>query len=461
MKYITDHFAFHAFWLSAIFLVFACGMIVGRYQFFPSQVLSAAEKGYGRLTASDKVDQPVFLRRNARDASRATVFCTSQACEGLTFVTRMAAGGVMSVNVMDLDGKCLHEWAVDWFKLWPDATHVPDQLVPKAKPGTMIHGAVLLEESGNLVFNFEYLGLLCLDFNGNVVWRLPYQTHHSITRADDGNLWVCGQKFRTTPLESLPNVNLPFREDMLLEVTPQGKIAHEWSIIDLLQKNDREGLIYLATVSPGSSELGGDIFHLNDVEPFPARLKEGFFKKGDILVSLRNINTVFVFNRENQKIKFTHTGSFVRQHDPDFVDGNTLSVFDNHPVAPGDGESHSRILLISATDQTVKTFYEGTPAHPFYTDIMGKHQWLPNGDLLLTEACYGRAIEISTKGEIVWEYNNYIEKGIVSAVEEATRLPPSYALLFTNSRLYAQALRSSKLHKQTSIAAKSNGGFQR
>ena len=43
--------------------------------------------------------------------------------------------------------------------------------------------------------------------------------------------------------------------------------------------------------------------NLNDVEPFPPTMEEGFFRQGDILVSLRNINTVFVFNRHSRKIK--------------------------------------------------------------------------------------------------------------------------------------------------------------
>ena len=131
---------------------------------------------------------------------------------------------------------------------------------------------------------------------------------------------------------------MPFREDTLLEVTPEGKIVHEWSIVDLLRKNGREGLLYLGSNQPMNPVARGDIFHLNDVEPFPSRLKEGFFKKGDVLVSLRNISTIFVFNRENGKIKFIHTGSFVWQHDPDFVDGDTISVFDNHPIGPGEAD---------------------------------------------------------------------------------------------------------------------------
>ena len=202
----------------------------------------------------------------------------------------------------------------------------------------MIHGAVLLE-NGNLVFNFEYLGLVCLDFQGNVVWRLPYMTHHSVTRADDGNLWVCGQIYRTTPKERIPNLELPFREDMLLEVTPEGKIEHEWSVIDLLWKNDKQGLLYLRNNNRRIPRNRGEAFHLNDVEPFPARLEGGLFQKGDVLVSLRNVSTVFVFNRNDEKIKFIRTGPFVRQHDPDFLDGNRISVFDNHPVDRRKAES--------------------------------------------------------------------------------------------------------------------------
>lgn len=436
-------------------------MVVGWYRYFPSQVLPLAEAGYRRLTATKPSNEPDFLRRKARDASRGAVCSTPQACEGLSFVTRMAAGGVMSVVVMDVDGKILHEWAIDWFKIWPDAKHVPADIMPKSRPGTMIHGAVLLEESGNLVFNFEYLGLVCLDFDGKVVWRLPYQTHHSITRADDGNLWVCGQKLRTTPTKWIPEASLPFKEDTLLEVTPDGKIAHEWSVVDLLCDNGKEALLYVGSRKPNYPVIEGDVLHLNDVEPFPSSMKAGFFKKGDVLVSLRNINTIFVFNREDKKIKFLHTGSFVRQHDPDFVDGNTVSVFDNHVTGHAVQESKTRILTISAPEQIVKTVIANTPEHPFTTSLMGKHQWLPNGNLLITEASYGRAIEVNPKGEIVWEYNNYIEKGIVAVVQETTRLPPSCALLFSNSRLYAEALRSSKLQKTALIAGQPNGGLVR
>ena len=182
-----------------------------------------------------------------------------------------------------------------------------------------------------------------------------------------------------------------------------------------------------------STQVTGNPLHMNDVEPFPARLKEGFFKKGDLLVSLRNINTVFVFNRESEKIKFICTGWFIRQHDPDFIDGNTFSVFDNNLAAPEQCNPQSRIAIVSAPDNTLKTFYEGTAEHPFYTVVCGKHQWLPNGDLLITESFQGKAFEIDRRGEIVWQYINYVDEGVVGLVEEVQRLPPEYARFFRGS----------------------------
>ena len=171
------------------------------------------------------------------------------------------------------------------------------------------------------------------------------------------------------------------------------------------------------------ADTSGDLLHLNDVERFPIRDGAGLLGPGDVLVSLRNVNTVFVFNADTRKIKFVTTGRFTRQHDPDFIDGNRFSVFDNMGVQPGAKDRQSRIVIVTAPEQSVQVYHEGTPAHPFYTDIMGRHQWLPNGNLLVTESRRGRAFESTRQGEIVWEYLNPAGNGIVGILEEVARLP--------------------------------------
>jgi len=403
-------------------------MAVGRLRVFPCPLFELAAKELVRLCVVWEIKLPWYFHRVAAP-NRPALRHTGQAYKGLNLVTGVAASRVLVAKIMDMDGQTLHEWKTDWFKIWRDAEHVPERRRPKSRPGTHIHGAVLMD-NGDLVFNFEHLGLVRLGLQGQTVWRLPYQTHHSVHRDDDGSLWVCGQREHTEQDVRFPNRTPPFAEHTLLHVTPQGRIAQEWSVADILCENGRSGLLYLGSLDNDSTRIHGDALHLNDVEPFPATMEPGIFEQGDLLVSLRNINTVFVFNSQSGKIKFICTGWFVRQHDPDFIDGHSFSVFDNNNIA-SDGPGHqSRIVIVSAADNAARVFFKGSPGTPFYTHIMGKHQWLPNGNLLITESKQGRAIEINRQGEIVWEYVNYVDRGVVGLVEEVQRLPLTYARLF-------------------------------
>lgn len=178
-----------------------------------------------------------------------------------------------------------------------------------------------------------------------------------------------------------------------------------------------------ANITPAVPE---DLLHLNDVEPFPKSMKEGFFTKEDVLVSLCNVNTVFVFNRKTMRIKYITTGMFVAQHDPDFIDGDTFSVFDNNKNA-----GFSRIVLVSGKENSMKVYYEGSEDAPFFSSFMGKHQWLPNGDLLVTESLEGRAFEINREKKIVWEYTNLVGDGKIGLVEQVQRYPMRYGAFYT------------------------------
>lgn len=450
MSRSSDRWSRCLFWASFVLLIFGYGCAVGRYRIFPHAIFVLAREGYQKLMSANQ--HYYFHERPGND--HRTVFCDpDRMYPGLTVVTHVNSDPSPAVNVVDMAGNVIHRWTLDWFTLWPDVKHLPATRIPKARPGTHVIGSFLMP-NGDLIFAFECLGLLRIDPNGKVIWRLPYQTHHSITRASDGNFWVCGQKSHEEPCDRIPNWGPAFVEPTLLEVTPEGKIVHEWSVVDLLQKNGLEGLLYLSSTVTDSTSASGDLLHLNDVEPFPDSMQEGFFTKGDVLVSLRNINTVFVFNRVTEKIKIVCSGMFVRQHDPDFIDGNSFSVFDNYLISDDASRSHSRILIVKVPDKTVTTYYEGTPEHPFYTNIMGKHQWLPNGNLLIAETCNGRVFEIDRNKKIVWEYNNFVDENLVGLVENAMRVPLSYASLFHDRQ--SDAAMSDSLDQQTRVPVNAN-----
>jgi hypothetical protein len=227
---------------------------------------------------------------------------------------------------------------------------------------------------------------------------------------------------------ALPNYAPPFEDYTVVEVSAEGKVLTEISVFDLLDRNGLGGLLYMSTLDHSSFQVSGDTLHLNDVETFPAALAPGVFEAGDILISLRNISTVLVFDPRTLRVKFVTTGRVLRQHDPDFIDGNTISIFDNNPR----DRQYSRIVTMSAADptQAVHVRVEGSDGQPFRTPKMGKHQYLPGGNVLVVESVSGRVIEIDRAGRIVWQYVNLVKDGVAGSIADAVRLPPAMDAAF-------------------------------
>ena len=420
-RFRSDLLAVAMFCVSLLLLAFAYGVAVGRFEIFPyamiSDAINSARSMRYRLTAEKS-----WLYMPTTYTRKLPTYRPEAAYPGLNLVTAVEADNRLAAYIMDMRGRTIHSWEVDWFKVWPDATHLPEKAVPKERPGTHIHGAVVLED-GDIVYNYEHLGLVRLDLCGDVVWRLPYRTHHSVHQDDDGDLWVSAQINRDGEPTGYPNHDPGFVDPVILEVSVDGKIKSEIPVVDLLRDNGLSGLLYMSAKKQRDTRVSGDTLHLNDVEPFPASMQPGVFAPGDLLVSLRNIHTVLVFTVATRKVKHVWTGDFVRQHDPDFIDGNTISVFDNNNVDIKAGRQQSRILLLSADSGERRVYYAGSKAAPFYTDLMGKHQWLPNGNLLITESMKGRAFEIDRNGRVVWEYVNLVGDGYAALMEEVQRLP--------------------------------------
>jgi hypothetical protein len=177
--------------------------------------------------------------------------------------------------------------------------------------------------------------------------------------------------------------------------------------------------------------ISGDNLHLNDVETFDRTSESGLFEFGDVVVSLRNIHTVLVFDPETLKIKYYRTGGFIRQHDPDFVDANTLLLYDNNDVRR-DGMGESRILQIDAARDEVSVVYPQSGNEPFFSRIMGKYQALPGDRLLIAESTGGRAFEVDASGRVIWEFINQVSDTEAGIIEQAQRLPPQTRRLFEN-----------------------------
>jgi hypothetical protein len=412
----------YIFILNWLVLILLYGNISSRYNLFPNSFISKVRSDALEFFNSNvKGETWLHFDTNYSTFSKAD----SNHVDGseLTLISGISKDLTIFAKIINQEGESLHTWDIDWFELWPNPLHVTKSKLPKSIPGTHIHGIVFLE-NGDIIFNFEYLGLIRLDWNGNVIWRLPYITHHSVDLDDYNNIWVSGRRPYKNSLTAMQNIGSGSAEEIVLKVSPRGEILKEISVFELLVQNNLQGLLFMSGKGD-RTKVSGDLLHLNDVEPFSDQFQEGVFKHGDVMISLRNINTVLIFNENTNIISFTSVGEFVRQHDPDFIDGNCISVFDNNRITEhkyGNGAS-SKIVIKSFRDNSLTTFYEGNEAHPFYSRAQGKHQWLGNGNVLVTESLAGRVFEVNANGNITWQYVNVVEDGRAGLIEQGVRLP--------------------------------------
>jgi hypothetical protein len=151
------------------------------------------------------------------------------------------------------------------------------------------------------------------------------------------------------------------------------------------------------------------------------------FEAGDLLVSLRNMNLLLVLSPKSERIKWSLTGPYLRQHDPDFLPTGRLSIFDNRRDG-GNGEifGGSRILELDPVTTKIVTVYGEGDDKQFYTEKMGEHQRLPNGNILITESEAGHAFEVTADGEVVWSFINSWDDDSVAVIGRATRYSEHY-----------------------------------
>jgi len=341
---------------------------------------------------------------------------------GLTFISSAwredgeLAGGF---RLIDMEGDVLHEWQFNRTELFPDA---PSQ---RRRPeNTRQHGSHLLP-NGDVLFNLSQVGAARLNSCEEVEWTMSEGNHHSVAQGSDGAFWMSAVS-RTTRTSSkrypdgYPGLGAAWL-DRLLQVAGDGTILQDITVLDVLYENGLERFLFKC------GKRSGDVTHLNDVEPLGSSMADEYplFDEGDLLVSLRNINLVFVLDPESLKVKWHTTGPFIQQHDPDYIGGGWIGIFDNNRDETGRGSvlGGSRIVFLGPHTDSVQVRFPTQYSSPFYTEKRGKWQMLGNGNMLLVESESGRVVEVDPDGRTVWEWIHApYDDSTVPIVTKATRV---------------------------------------
>jgi hypothetical protein len=273
--------------------------------------------------------------------------------------------------------------------------------------------------NGNLLSFFrdrkhQFDGIAELDWDSNVVWvyHNAIKKHHDFERLDNGNtLILCGEYL------DIPSIS-PFliANDYIIEVNQQGEIVWRWNTVEHF---DEFG--FSVETKNLISEKGGDWAHTNSIQSLPENsLGETMFQKGNLLVSQRNTNIIFIIDKYTGHIVWQvgpDDNLTIAQHDAKMITENlagagNILVFDNGGKAwySEQRRLHSKVVEIEPVTKKIVWEYYAVKSNlspwTFFSSGKGGAQRLPNGNTLIDEGLTGRFFEVTTEGEIVWEYIN-------------------------------------------------------
>jgi hypothetical protein len=269
--------------------------------------------------------------------------------------------------LVDLAGRIVHAW-----------------------PEARVKSRVRLLPDGSLLAIALGRGLVRYDWEGREVWRYnagPDLPHHDVIALSNGNVLAIVRRDGE-------------ETDDLLELDEHGEELWRWRSADhLVAWADERGI----------SRDDGDLTHLNSVQELPANrwaeAGDQRFRPGNLLISARNLDAVFVIARDSGEVVWSWDQGLDMQHEALMVG----------PGLPGEGaillldngfrgrhlDRQSRVISIDPLASRLDWEYR---SEAFYTPTAGVQQPLPNGNVLVTSTRGGRVFEVTREGAIVWEW---------------------------------------------------------
>jgi hypothetical protein len=306
-------------------------------------------------------------------------------------------------------------------------------------------------------------GLAKLDCDSKVLWTLQAGVHHSVDVGADGTIYTLGTEVLHGPVTGLEFIEPPVLTDFVLVLSPEGKEIAKVSVLEsyrdspyaltttLIEENESKtgptapmhpmpmhpmpmhpmpmhpmppmpekgaAKEFLPKGPPprpvgpsippprmgGPVRVGtpkGDILHTNSVRVLNPGLAAKFplFAPGQVLISMRSLDTLGVLDLAKRKIVWSAQGLWKAQHSPEFLDNGRLLVYDNYGSSKG-----TRVLEFDPNTGAIPWCYANENSVPFTAVTRGMASRLPNGNTLIVDSDGLRVFEVTLQKELVWEF---------------------------------------------------------
>jgi hypothetical protein len=235
------------------------------------------------------------------------------------------------------------------------------------------HG-LIIDNLEHVYYNFDSgNSLIKKDLCGNVIWQIEGKFHHLMS-INENYLWVLKK-------ENFGDYDTS--ENFLKVNAFDGKILDSFNTKDLIKANLPYDYFSIKQRDL-SSVWDYEPFHYNDIDVLTNKFSKYFdnYNEGDLLISSRSLNSIFVVDPKNLKVKKFLFGLTRRQHDPDWNKGY-VSIYDNQTEwgNTSSGEEiryfNSRIIKMNQLDE--KNLETINYKSSFISDARGNHEMLDLG----------------------------------------------------------------------------------
>lgn len=315
---------------------------------------------------------------------------TTRAFRGFNLCTSLVAPRAF---LLDMKGNVIHEWNKDLDPGYP-------------------WEFVRLCRNGDLLVSIQDRKLARLDWNSRIKWMRRLRCHHDICETPNGDILVLQRTYGFTTVHDLPT---PSRDDNVVVLSADGEVKSEFSIGQLLrnsvpvshalhiwrwQLTNIRTSIQLRMRSLFMFDKGYmDLLHTNTVT-YVDRNYGPVLSEGNVIVCSPMIDVVAVVDPRQRRVVWQWgPGELEGPHNPRVLDNGHILIFDN-----GVRRGYSRVVEVDPASNRIVWSYEDQKREEFYSPVCGGAQRLPNGNTMITDTVGGRVFEVTSDGELVWEF---------------------------------------------------------
>ena len=268
--------------------------------------------------------------------------------------------------IIDMNSRIVH--------MWPDVRAT--QRIRLNRDGTLV-----VIGTDNLIKEY--------DWDGKLRWfyRLPIEEdfpHHDLIRLANGNYLVLARHQET-------------RTGFLQEVNRKGRVVWEWRAMDHIDD------------FPTWDREARHPTHFNSIHELAANQwfdgGDQRFRPGNILVSSRNLDTIFIIDKRSSEVVWQFSKDLDYQHEATMMEkgepGAGRILLFNNGYHDRDAYRRTRVQTINPINGEVEWEYG---SRFFFSSIVGIVQKLPSANFFIASSRGGRVFEITPAGKIVWEW---------------------------------------------------------